>query len=334
MKNFKFNIIVLAMLLFGLASVSNAWSGPTELPPGGNVPAPINTGTTSQSKLGSLLLNTATVNPFVVGLTVFGKTLLVNSGSGLREVLRLQHTGGNLGDGPILKFINQTNDGYGAEIGTINTQASPNYLNPALIFKVTGINSGILQERMRINPDGKVGIGKTAQWGLLDVAGNGVFDGVLVGKGASGFYGDNLNMAVRLPNPTNHSGFFAVQTNNGARNLLLIREDTVGAPTEGKVLTAINDQGEAQWRTPTGTNPTKTRRIVTTRQEKFATSYCAADEMLVTGGCHFYSEDTQAKQNRPDPARYGLGGGWICFQDGGGSAGGQYYTEAFAVCEK
>jgi hypothetical protein len=45
-----------AILLLG--SVVSAWSGPTDTPPDGNAWAPLNVGSTAQSKSGGLLLNT------------------------------------------------------------------------------------------------------------------------------------------------------------------------------------------------------------------------------------------------------------------------------------
>jgi len=250
MKNLKFNFLLLAVVVLGFASISNAWTGPTDAPPNGNVAAPLNSGITSQSKLGSLLLNTTTVNPFVTGLTVFGKTLLVNSGVGLKEVLRLQHTGSNVGDGPILKFTNQTNDGYGAEIGTVNTLGSPNYLNPALIFKVTNTGTTNLGEKMRIDGNGNVGIGKTPTLGKLDVAGSGFFSGVQIGQGSTGYYADSSNLALRVPAS---NGALYVQTPNGAQTLLGLSSASLGTPTVGKALVATDVNGTVTWGTAMNT---------------------------------------------------------------------------------
>jgi hypothetical protein len=59
--------VILAALGLGLVAVAGAWSRPTQTPPAGNTPAPINVGGTAQSKLGPL---------GVGGLGVFGKALV------------------------------------------------------------------------------------------------------------------------------------------------------------------------------------------------------------------------------------------------------------------
>ena len=51
-----FSILVVC---FGIGFYVFAWTGPTEAPPGGNVPAPLNTGKDAQTKLGPLFLNTS-----------------------------------------------------------------------------------------------------------------------------------------------------------------------------------------------------------------------------------------------------------------------------------
>ncbi|MDZ4226934.1 MAG: hypothetical protein U1D26_00480, partial [Patescibacteria group bacterium] len=75
---------VATILLFAF-SVS-AWTGPTASPPNGNVPAPVNVGTTDQVKNASLGLN---------GLAVFGNAIL----SGLSRYLNFGSTAGSSGYG-------------------------------------------------------------------------------------------------------------------------------------------------------------------------------------------------------------------------------------------
>jgi hypothetical protein len=81
-----FFTLLIASVILTTASVLSAWTGPTATPPGGNVPAPINVGTTDQVKDASLGLN---------GLAVFGNAML--SGTGL--YLNFGSTAGSSGYG-------------------------------------------------------------------------------------------------------------------------------------------------------------------------------------------------------------------------------------------
>src|ERR1035437_9157308 len=65
-------ILFLTVILVTGASYLKAWSGATQTAPNGNVAAPLNIGTTVQTKLGSLVLNAATPIQNAIGLTVFG----------------------------------------------------------------------------------------------------------------------------------------------------------------------------------------------------------------------------------------------------------------------
>ena len=85
---------VFAVLFFFLGTLSvgvayAAWTGPTEAPPNGNVPAPINVGTTGQVKNGGLGLNT---------LTVFGNSLFGGS-TGSNAYINFGPTSGASGYG-------------------------------------------------------------------------------------------------------------------------------------------------------------------------------------------------------------------------------------------
>ena len=61
-----------SVICFAVAFYVIAWQEPTQAPPGGNVPTPINVGPTGQSKVGGLILNTgdATHDPAPNGLVV------------------------------------------------------------------------------------------------------------------------------------------------------------------------------------------------------------------------------------------------------------------------
>ena len=63
--------LVVALAVTYVAAQSSGWVAPTQTPPGGNAAAPINVGESTQSKLGSLRLNTA-IPGLTYGLDVFG----------------------------------------------------------------------------------------------------------------------------------------------------------------------------------------------------------------------------------------------------------------------
>lgn len=98
MNNFRevMSKILIAVFFFGLAVGSSyvlaSWQGPIASPPNGNVDAPINVGTSTQSKLGALLLGASSgtttggslldVRGSIVSRNLFTGTLLVASGTG------------------------------------------------------------------------------------------------------------------------------------------------------------------------------------------------------------------------------------------------------------
>lgn len=86
-------IVGLALGAFALSAVAQVWNPAPANPPSGNVPAPLNASLNSQSKLGQLLINTDTVNPYVTGLTVFGKSVFEGG---------VQIKGGTPGTGKVL----------------------------------------------------------------------------------------------------------------------------------------------------------------------------------------------------------------------------------------
>jgi hypothetical protein len=72
--------LILALLLGAGVSYLSAWTGPAtsplpNTPPNNNVPAPLNVGNSSQSKLGQLFINTSVTSPYAIGLLVFGESV-------------------------------------------------------------------------------------------------------------------------------------------------------------------------------------------------------------------------------------------------------------------
>lgn len=70
-------LVGLSLGAFAVVAVAQVgtWNPPTQTPPNGNVPAPINAGLNSQSKLGQLFINTDLTAPYATGLSVFGKSI-------------------------------------------------------------------------------------------------------------------------------------------------------------------------------------------------------------------------------------------------------------------
>ena len=140
-------IPLLALLSFTLAA---AWSGPTAPPPGNNVAAPINVGTTGQVKDGALGVNS---------LTVFGNSLFGGS-TGSNAYLNFGPTYGSSGYGirdnaGLLEFKNS--GGSWASLQSI-------------IFTLGGAWTTSGNNIYNANT-GNVGIGTTSPTQKLDVTG-------------------------------------------------------------------------------------------------------------------------------------------------------------------
>jgi len=92
----KTKIIALGiMIAIGVGCVS-AWTGPTALPPGNNIPAPINTSSSTQTKYGNLLVNGLSVNTASI-LSGILQISLGNPTAG--EVVTAQDASGTVGWG-------------------------------------------------------------------------------------------------------------------------------------------------------------------------------------------------------------------------------------------
>jgi hypothetical protein len=127
----KFILLAIGVLAMSLAIgyLVFAWVEPTAPPPGGNVPAPINVGTTTQTKLGGFTIDTTSIGldePFLVRKNNYYFFVGVNRGGGdyvdigaYREGvgwknLILNRDGGNVG-------IGTTSPGYKLDVkGDIN----------------------------------------------------------------------------------------------------------------------------------------------------------------------------------------------------------------------
>lgn len=100
----QFGIFLTAFLVLLVAFTASAWTGPTQSPPGGNVAAPVNVGSTDQVKNGGLSVNAfaAFGNSYFAGNVGIGisnpaQKLVVSGNSFLSGNLIVQN--GNVGIG-------------------------------------------------------------------------------------------------------------------------------------------------------------------------------------------------------------------------------------------
>lgn len=98
-------IIGLTLGAFAISAIAaGTWTPPTDIPPNGNVDAPINVGEKMQTKKGSLRLNTDFQNSLTYGLDVFGISRFfgnVEIGSSIYPAT-LKIVDGRQGDGKVL----------------------------------------------------------------------------------------------------------------------------------------------------------------------------------------------------------------------------------------
>jgi hypothetical protein len=104
-------VIVGLLVVVGVGYASAAWNpAPSTGPQNAatnNADAPINVGLNHQEKLGQLFINTDTNNPYAVGLSVFGKTILngavqITSGTPGKDKVLMDTDGtGNVGWGTV-----------------------------------------------------------------------------------------------------------------------------------------------------------------------------------------------------------------------------------------
>jgi len=105
-KNYPFlySIITVVLAVLVTAGVIWAWTEPTTAPPGGNVPAPINTGASSQFKSGRLGAYTSGIDPSY-GFTVGGQGIKVTGDSYFEGALMGIKPGGSFcSNNQVLKY--------------------------------------------------------------------------------------------------------------------------------------------------------------------------------------------------------------------------------------
>jgi hypothetical protein len=105
-----------AAVLFVAASVVAAWAGPTQAPPNGNVPAPINVGTIDQIKDGGIGVNT---------LAVFGNAVISTVSGYLNFGATVGSSGYDFRDNAGTMEFKNNNGQWRAIVGTVNGAAGP-----------------------------------------------------------------------------------------------------------------------------------------------------------------------------------------------------------------
>lgn len=138
MRSLQIVISVLAGLALGITASAFAWSGPSGTPPSNNVSAPVNVGSASQTKNGSLGVN---------GLAVFGNSLL-QAGSYLNWGSVSGDAGYGIWDNSgTLEFKNS--GGTWQSLQSIvyqyvgNQTSQPNWSNPEL-YQEEGFSNGVI----------------------------------------------------------------------------------------------------------------------------------------------------------------------------------------------
>ena len=194
-------VLVGVVAVLAVVVEASAWSGPTANPPSGNVAAPINVGSASQTKNGSLGVN---------GLAVFGNSLLQASsylnwgavagvnGYGIRDnagTLEFKNSGGS--------WASLQSIVYGLMGGGGSWAASGSNIYNSNAGNV-GINTSNPQQKLDVNGyvrvDSVNGEGGTIQ---------------LMGNNGTNIYLENLNGTFRLVNsPWTAQLFYVDQSGN------------------------------------------------------------------------------------------------------------------------
>ena len=154
-----------------------AWTAPGSTPPGGNVAAPINTGSTAQTKAGSLHSNnriSASSNIYSTGGSIYTSngSIYTNNGSIYTNNGGLGSTA-NSSTGGYLSLTNSSKTTLGtAQRWTIyNMTGSYGDSLQFWAYDTAGCGGGLCTSRMTITDSGNVGIGTASPAAKLDVAG-------------------------------------------------------------------------------------------------------------------------------------------------------------------
>ncbi|GEM_PF-6758688 len=122
-------IIVGVLFSFGIGFVFAQWAGPTESPFGGNTPAPVNVGDSTQTKTGTLWVDTflATAGGFFAqGPAEFGGTITIGGGEpGAGKVLVAEDSAGAAVWSGVESFSCQRRSGISSNSSTASVSCVP-----------------------------------------------------------------------------------------------------------------------------------------------------------------------------------------------------------------
>jgi len=171
-KNLTFSqllsLFVLALVILFSESVVFAWTGPTATPPAGNVAAPINVGSTFQTKSGGIGVTDLTVA--ASGHVNFGATS-GDSGYGIRDgagTVQYKNSGGTWSNFPVSVWTVSGNDIYNSNSGnvligtTANVTLSGGSCYPNFGCGVSGTPIAKLNINGWVNSAGGYAVGGTA----------------------------------------------------------------------------------------------------------------------------------------------------------------------------
>lgn len=174
LKSLTQSLFLALVFAFGLIYVHAAWTEPTAAPPGGNVEAPINVGSISQTKSGGLgagsLLTTGSIRTdarryyFGANQDLYGdnsSALYWNGGHDTVTQLIMR-------DNQDTTYGRLYGGGDGVTFGLLDGDAQWSYLAAKDTYTDLRINNGII---MRLLANGNVGIGNTSPSYKLDVSG-------------------------------------------------------------------------------------------------------------------------------------------------------------------
>jgi len=249
------------ILCFVIAFYAIAWEEPTEAPPAGNVPSPLNTGPTGQSKEGGLILNTggAPIGLIVdqgnvgIGTTSPATNLHIYTPVNGWRGITIDSGGSGDDQRAAIWFVTKGGDGSKGLADPLtqgwtiaargDTYATVNDQNDLLFSYWNGTS---WDQKVRIDSiTGNVGIGTTSPSEKLDVAGNIEASGSIcanngadcIGGGGGGAFGTRVSRDTSGADLTPYSvyraqtdGYFLV-TKAGGNPDNIVRVGKTNPPT-------------------------------------------------------------------------------------------------------
>ncbi len=361
-------VIILALFLAVGTSYIYAYTAPTSTPPAcptgsPGCDAPLNVSLTFQKKLGQLWINTDTVNPFVTGLIVFGKSLFnggiqIPTGAAVGNVLTSSDTSGNAawqipvkpyvgsiadarsttvsGSQTVRKDIDMSDADYViGRVGGIDRTNDPNvfYMNFTFV-KATNMLTYAGESADMVNANSYIPAGTN-----VDLSG-GVTKEIIINPAANSkvmftfTYGAGSLIVGYGPTETyvTSYSFFANKFLNGSTG-------TSGGGSGGTSgVTSITGSNGISVNRSTGdvtiTNTAAaavpTHDYVMSSGTGSATALCTVPKTVVGGGCSITTNGWSLAKSQPSTNGSGVvdGKGWFCATMGGGGT-----IFAHAICQ-